>query len=275
MKLRKREIILIISAFLITIVGIRASDYLNTKKVKDDLFSPCPADMVYVESAQGAFCIDKYEASASNKCPEKNPASQLDTRLNLSDSACKPVSRAQALPWVNISRDQAKQACAKAGKRLPTAAEWQAASLGTPDKSSGWGPNDCQLNSNWSHQPGLTGSGVNCRSAAGAYDMIGNVWEWVTDEVKDGVYQGRSLPTQGYVVAMSSDGLPAQTRTQTPDPNYNNDYFWLKQKGVRAIMLGGYWQNKDQGGQYSAYAVSYPSFAGSGVGFRCVKKPSF
>ncbi len=247
--------------------GIRAIDSFNKK----DNSLPCPAGMVYVVSAERDFCIDKYEASASDQCPYPQPANQTETLANLSDPACRPVSRARAFPWVNISRDQAKQACAKAGKRLPTAAEWQAASLGTPDKSSGWGPNDCQLNSNWNHQPGLTGSGVRCRSAAGAYDMIGNVWEWVSGEVKDGVFQSRGLPDQGYVQAMSEDGLPIETSSKA-NPHYYNDYFWLKQKGVRAIMLGGYWQNKDQGGQYSAYAVSYPSFAGSGVGFRCVKE---
>ncbi len=263
-------LIISLAAIALTALAIRAFDSSKTGKS-----SPCPADMVYVLSANKDFCLDRYEASAGGQCPYPHPRNQIETLANLSAGNCQPVSRPHARPWVNISRDQAELACAKAGKRLPTAAEWQAASLGTPDKSQGWGPDDCQLNSNWPDQPGLTGSGANCRSAAGAYDMVGNVWEWVADEVKDGAYNGRVLPAEGYVQAMSADGLPAQTAREAVNLDYNNDYFWLKSKGVRAIMCGGYWQNQAKGGQYAAYAVSYPSFAGSAVGFRCAKRPKF
>jgi formylglycine-generating enzyme required for sulfatase activity len=61
---------------------------------------------------------------------------------------------------------------------LPTDKEWLQVALGTPDKETGWDSDDCQVENNWDIQPGLAGTGKNCVSAAGAYDMIGNVWEW-------------------------------------------------------------------------------------------------
>jgi formylglycine-generating enzyme required for sulfatase activity len=182
-----------------------------------------------------------------------------------------PVSVKEKKPWTYVSQDQAKEACAKAGKRLPSPEEWASASLGTPDKDSGWSSEDCQVASNWESQPGKTGSALNCISSSGAYDMIGNVWEWIDAVAEDGQLDGKNLPDEGYVISSDGKGLVSDTRQGNPDPNYHGDYFWIKKQGVRAIAKGGYWDNNSEAGQYSVYLVSPPSFAGVGVGFRCVK----
>lgn len=268
----KREIIVMVLAVVLTTVGIKASDSLLNGEAENGADAGrCPDGMEEIVAANGNFCIDKYEASVGSACPYLNPSNQNESRDNIDTSGCLPVSRASAAPWRFVSQNQAAIVCAKAGKRLPTNQEWLAAALGTPDKESGWGADDCQVASNWGDQPGFTGSGRNCVSSAGAYDMIGNVWEWVDGTVADGSFHGRVLSEEGYVLSIDEEAIPSATDNAKGDPNYYNDYFWIKNKGVRGMARGGYWDNKSEAGQYALYVVSEPSFAGVGVGFRCVK----
>lgn len=276
-KIFKSLIIGIVAVIFVT-VGIDAADnYDNFSEsiVGRVLFGkeegPCPPEMVFVPADKSGFCIDKYENSPGKDCPNQNPANQNETRDNLDKKDCAPVAVSGAMPWRFISQAQAISACAKAGKRLPSGEEWYAASLGTPDPDSAWGPDDCQVNSNWPDQPGFTGSGQNCVSSAGVYDMIGNIWEWVKEEVKDGKYGSADLPLDGYVGSVNLSGLPIATDADAPDPNFNEDYFWIKNTDVRGMMRGGYWENQSDAGLYAVYLVSPPSFAGTGAGFRCVK----
>lgn len=269
----KKEIIVVVLAVVLTTAAIKASDnFIGDSKDSASLASgSCPDGMISISSEGGNFCIDRYEASTDSACPASNPVSQSDTRNNLEFSNCKAVSEPGKTPWRYISQNQAAVACAKAGKRLPTNKEWLAASLGTPDKASGWQSSDCQVANNWDSQPGESGSGAECRSAAGAFDMIGNVWEWVDGTIYEGSYHDKVLPQQGYVNAVDDEALPSATNSEIADENYNNDYLWIKRSGTRAFARGGYWDNQAEAGQYSLYLVFEPSFAGPGIGFRCVK----
>ncbi len=268
----RREIIVIVSAIVFTTLGIKAADNFvggnNLSKIDD---GECPKGMILVPFASGDFCIDIYEASTAKDCSYDNPNSQTETRMNIDDPNCSPVSIVGNLPWRNISQDQARRACAKAGKRLATNQEWLQASLGTPDSSSAWGDSDCQVNNNWHDQPGPSGTGEHCVSSFGIYDMIGNVWEWVDGVVEDGVLDGKQLPSAGYIDSTNGKGLPGATNINLPNPDYNNDYFWLKTKGLRGMVRGGYWNNKADAGAYSLYVVTPPSQVEPGIGFRCVK----
>src|SRR5207245_9976635 len=87
---------------------------------------------------------------------------------------------ADGKPSANITWFQAEQALANSGKRLPSNAEWQQAAAGTPDQGASPGPQDCNVNSSG---PVATGSRLNCVSAWGANDMVGNLDEWVADWV--------------------------------------------------------------------------------------------
>lgn len=265
--LGKREIIISVLALVLTTVGIKASD---TYFGGDSESAICPSEMVFVPSTSGGFCIDKFEASPGDDCPNKDATSQNASRQNMASASCKPASLKNALPWVYISQTQAREACARAGKRLPTNKEWYAAALGTPDKNSSWGQVDCQVDNNWTKQPGETGSGENCLSSFGAYDMIGNIWEWTDEVIKDGSLDGEPLPEQGYVYEIDDRGIAMKTENGRNE-DYNNDYFWLNKSETRAIARGGFYSNKDQAGVYSAYLVPAPSYSGVGVGFRCVK----
>ena len=269
----KREIIVMVLAVVLTSVGIKASDSFLEPKESDLTLSDgkCPMGMVFVNTPTGGFCIDKYEVASGDGCPYANPVNQKESRLNLDYIDCKPKSESGNLPWRFISQNQAAIACAKAGKRLPTNKEWLAAALGTPDIEKGWSKDDCNVASNWDYAPGFGGQGSKCKSAYGAYDMIGNVWEWVDGTAHNGVYEDKILPESGYVEGVDSEALPSATNLNAGDENYYYDYFWIKNKGVRGMARGGYWNNNTDAGQYALYVVSEPSFAGTGVGFRCAK----
>ncbi len=273
---KKKTVIVVVAAIVLSTLGIRATDNLVFLASIQEGFrqddAPCPQDMVFVLSETGGFCIDKYQASPEKNCPYPDPQNQSETRENLNDPNCFPVSSIGAVPWTYISQDQAQLACAKAGKRLPTNEEWYLAALGTPDPNANWGREDCNVADNWENQPGLTGSGRNCVSAVGAYDMIGNVWEWVSGTIIDGqTADGRLMPARGYIHGTDGRGLPAITDPDIPDPNYNEDFLWIINEGVRSFMRGGYWDNQSRAGLYSVYLIYQPSSAGPGTGFRCVK----
>jgi hypothetical protein len=139
----------------------------------------CAPDAVRV----GTVCIDKYEASVWDSLTGGN---QLTTEAQI-DAACpkngQPAGTADCVnfyarsvsgvePARNISWFQAQQALANSGKRLPTNAEWQAAVSGTPDS------NACNIDTGSLVN---TGAKAGCVSRFGAFDMVGNVWEWVAD----------------------------------------------------------------------------------------------
>lgn len=89
------------------------------------------------------------------------------------------VSLPSVLPSAFVTWFQAQEACANSAKRLPTNAEWQIGANGTPDP----GPDDHAMDCNSANDATatLTGSRERCVSARGAYDMVGNVAEWVAD----------------------------------------------------------------------------------------------
>jgi formylglycine-generating enzyme required for sulfatase activity len=264
------RLLIVVAVIIVATAGVKALDK-KMGQVAGVAEGECPDGMALVSAPAGDFCIDRYEAAPDISCPYAEPGNQSQSRENIQDARCLPVSEPGRLPWRYISQDQAAQACAKAGKRLPTNQEWYAAALGTPDPLSGWGQDDCNVNGNQGGKPAPAGSGANCVSAAGAYDMVGNAWEWVWGAASDGSVDGRKLPASGYVQSTDGQSFPAETDKESPNDNYNDDYFWIKETGYRGIARGGYWGNAGDAGLYALYIVSTPAEVGQGIGFRCVK----
>ena len=168
----------------------------------------CGADAVLA----GTVCLDRYEASvwripnptttnaslvrkvqlgrATEADLTAGGATQLGTkgddyaRCTDTGQACAndiyAVSLPSVIPSAFITWFQAQEACANAGKRLPTNAEWQVGANGTPDPGPDDGTTDCNSDTG-SVSP--TGSRSRCVSARGAFDMVGNLHEWVADWV--------------------------------------------------------------------------------------------
>lgn len=266
--------LVVIFSTALTTLAIYASDALpgdgskHVASVGSSSQSACPEGMAFVTSSGGGFCIDAYEASPGSACPQKDPSNAFETQENLNVSACKPDSKASARPWTNIPAHQAAELCARTGKRLPTNDEWYRAALGTSDAFGLDAP--CVLGRRGIERAETTGSSKDCRSSAGAYDMIGNVWEWIDADVRSGVYDGVTLPESGFVQGVDADGVPIATG-EMEDVAFGEDYFFIDHEGVRSMFRGGFWALEEKGGVYSVNATVPGSFTGVAVGFRCVR----
>jgi len=240
----------------------------------------CPADAV----VSGTVCMDAYEASVwrvpnpttTNKslvskiqqgkamAPDvaKGGATQLgvgstddyapcsDSGQNCTDDIYA-VSLPGVLPSANITWFQAQAACENARKRLPSNAEWQAAVAGTPDPGPDNGTTDCNTNS--VHQAVTTGTRSSCKSARGAFDMVGNLNEWVADWVPPstgcGSWSAGVSPTGDFqcLVGAATTGEP----------------------GV--LLRGGYFGGGTGAGPLTVLGILAPSSSGGTVGFRCAR----
>jgi formylglycine-generating enzyme required for sulfatase activity len=209
------------------------------------------------------LCIDAYEASVGLGCPILTPESVRDTADNIVNNECFSESKSAAKPWRYVTQNQAMQICAVRGARLPTSEEWYSAALGTRDSKS------CVLYG--TTDAATTGSAPLCVSGSGAYDMIGNVWEYVADEVVFGKVHDEPLPESGYVHAISVAGTPTET-SLSPSVEFNSDYMWVDTEGRRAIVRGGFYGSGDDGGLFSMQASIATDFSSQGIGFRCVKE---
>lgn len=257
----------IFGAVAITALGIDAADTLQGSRATllGQLVSTetavCPEGMVELAAATSFSCVDIYEASPDNDCPARNPVNIFDTQKNLADAECRATSKAKAAAWVYVTREDAQTACVRAGKRLPTNEEWQLFAAGTPDTKEVCVADESSAD--------VTGSRSACISASGVFDAVGNVWEWTHDDVFDGEYNGRPLPSEGYVLQVDRGGIATVSGTSS-SALFGEDYFWAKPEGVYAIMRGGFYGSREDAGVYTAHAATPPTVTGQAIGFRCV-----
>lgn len=263
-----RVILVIFGALVVTALGIDASDTLRgadgtlLSRVIREGDGACPLGMVTVEHVPSVTCVDAYEASAGEGCGIGVPAQMLETQRNMQSKDCAPVSKEGALPWSYVTRDQAMQLCARAGKRLPTAEEWYALGLGMTDVES-----SCNVSSGAVVR---TGSSASCTSPDSVSDLVGNVWEWASDDVINGTYKSFTLPGEGYVLQVDAGGM-ATAVGETPQELFESDYFWSRTDGAYGIIRGGYYASGADAGLYAVHADTLPTTASAGIGFRCVR----
>jgi len=263
-----KTIIVIVCAVLITALGIDAADTIKgsdgtllSQVINSKGNGSCPTGMSEIDNGVTLRCADQFEVSPSKECPVGEPQSSIESHKNVESGLCNGESKANANPWRFITRDQAMQLCAREGKRLPTTAEWHTLSLGMRDVE-----NSCNVNPK---KISLTGSFLECKSPNEVFDLVGNVWEWVHDDIVDGKYNERQLPENGFVAQVDNSGMAVTTKNEE-DELFGKDYFWSPDMGVFGIVRGGYYDSGTDAGIYSIHADTPPNAASIGIGFRCV-----
>ena len=158
------------------------------------------------------------------------------------------VSLPSETPSACITWFQAQEACANAGKRLPTSAEWQVGANGTPDPGPDDGINDCNSASG---SVSRTGARSRCVSARGAFDMAGNLSEWVAD------WAPRSTICVSWG-SISNDLLCLAGAAETGT-------------GPGALLRGGAFNDGPQAGPLAVDGGTEPFRATDVYGFRCAR----
>ena len=197
-----------------------------------------------------AYCIDRYEASlvtvvtGAGARGRETPHSPFESIAK--DEKVRAVSRSGVMPQAYISRNEADSACRASRKRLCKENEWVHACEGRNPTTFPYGDerrdgycndagkapvdllhhdmgeaayasfaamNDPQLN----QVPGTlarTGSHPHCRSGFGAFDMVGNLHEWVEDP--GGTFRG------GYYRDTHLNGDGCKYKTAAHDASYHD-----------------------------------------------------
>lgn len=170
----------------------------------------CPRNMVL--GGPGArYCIDRYEASLVEVLPGGLERPFPHTQ-NPGPISVRAVSEPHVFPQAYISGREAASACEASGKRLCKADEWRNACRGSSQNTYPYGqarqPGTCndhgkaplgvvykgdsRVYASWEkmNDPALnqvegslarSGEHEGCTSEAGAYDMVGNLHEWIDD----------------------------------------------------------------------------------------------
>ena len=251
-------IIVLTSVTIDATSGLQGSRTMLAVVAERWLEERCAPDTVPVLVEGVMWCVDVFPAAPGPKCPHQHITSHLHTTENVTSHECEPVVRSGVIPWTYVARHHAVQLCARSGRELLSGEVWYRAALGTPDDVV-CHTNATQVRVNTESQ---------CRSAAGAYDMVGNVWELVANEVRDGTLDTIRLPETGYVSEVSLNGWPTQS---TPEPNelFAGDYVWTQASGTTAVMRGGFHRSRRDAGIHSVHAAIESDFTGGAIGFRC------
>ncbi len=134
-------------------------------------------DMIHIERGPLDFWIYRHEAS------RPDASGTLD-----GESTARACGRGSVLPWTRVAYEDAAEACARAGHRLCTSAEWRAACEGVSSSVYPYGDSYERAVCNGADraasvgQMGATGSLAMCVSEDGAFDMSGNAKEWTSDQ---------------------------------------------------------------------------------------------
>jgi hypothetical protein len=197
----------------------------------------CPEEMTLVG---GRVCVDRWEAALEVAAmdggvapwsPYENPGTRV----------VRAVSRAGVVPQGYITGEQSQRACTAAGKRLCALSEWLSACRGPMNLVYPYGNTYERRRCNEArtphpvvqffgtssgvftftnmNNPGInmqpdslarTGSFTGCVSPSGAWDMVGNLHEWIADPggtFKGGFYVDAEINGRGCLYTTTAHGF--------------------------------------------------------------------
>jgi len=151
-------------------------------------------------------------------------------------------------PVVSVDWNMAKTYCEWRGARLPTEAEWEKAARGTDSRIYPW--EEITINCNKANYESCIGDTTEVgaygkgKSPYGAYDMAGNVWEWVADWFSESYY------------------------LQSPSSNPLGSAY-----GETRVLRGGFWGSSMDDTRSSNRADASATAAQPVYGIRCAYTP--
>jgi hypothetical protein len=206
--------------------------YVNGVPVEAAGDAGCPDGMAHIDD----FCVDRYEAMLAEVLPDDTLA-PWSPYANPGSADILALSVAGVVPQGFITQIQATQACARAGKRLCSDAEWLRACQGASGTTYPYGdarePGVCndarachpviqyfETDASWvwselahpciSQLPeGLapTGGQVGCVSEEGVFDLMGNLHEWTANPAgtfRGGFYVDTAINGDGCLYATTA-----------------------------------------------------------------------
>ncbi|MCC6568582.1 MAG: SUMF1/EgtB/PvdO family nonheme iron enzyme [Anaerolineales bacterium] len=210
-----------------------------------------------------AFWIDKTEVTVRMYylCVEAGVCDEPTNISSYTHSSYYGNAEFDDYPVINVDWNMAKTYCEWVDRRLPTEAEWEKAARGETANVYPWGNtfdgshvNFCDTNCSFeyadkSFDDGFAdvapvGSYPNGASPYGAYDMAGNVWEWVNDWYSETYYS--SAPSS------APEG-----------PN----------SGQYRVLRGGSWYFIGYDVRSAFRLRLDPSVTNDDMGFRCSRSP--
>ena len=235
----------------------------GTPKPADSVLQP--GSLTFNRAVDAVVSMDNYsqwwtwKIGANWKHPE-GPNSSIDGK--------------EDLPVVHIAYEDALAYCKWAKKRLPTEAEWEAAAQGTfTDKIYTWGNDNSKLNAKantWQGQFPVKNEAVDGykfiapvgsypSNSVGLYDMLGNVWEWVSDPYNENYY--RTLDSKNIIL-----------NPKGADTSYNPNNPYQKE---RTIKGGSFLCHASYCASFriSAKMPMTPDSSSDHTGFRTVTTP--
>jgi formylglycine-generating enzyme required for sulfatase activity/serine/threonine protein kinase len=246
-------------------------DEENQRPAHQVTLSPYCMDTTEVTVAQYKACSDTGECK---RAPDENDWEGIDARAhklydplcNIRDPEGKRMHPINCIDW-----ELASAFCKANGKRLPTEAEWEYATRGSDGRKYPWGDeppttgtflNACgkecvawgrahpdpdnplsamyNVDDHWPNTAPV-GSFPKGASPFGLQDVVGNVWEWVSD----------------WYGPYSSEGAIDPTGPAT---------------GTERVLRGGAWNGSDPAWVRPSYRFKLdPKLRSHGIGMRCAK----